>query len=73
MKEKIEASQTLSKRVFRRQNHELCAHEQGKRLKMERDSSRSKTMLFLEGEHHTPVISLHEMSKTEMLANSINE
>jgi hypothetical protein len=73
VKEKIEASQTLSKRVFKKRNQELCAHKRGKRLKIERDSSRSETMRFLEGKPHAPVISSHEMSKAEMLANSIND
>jgi hypothetical protein len=73
VKEKIEASQTLSKRVFKKQNQELCAHERGKRLKIERDSSRSETMRFLEGNPHAPVISSHEMSKAEMLANSSSQ
>jgi hypothetical protein len=40
---------------------------------MVRDSSRSEMMHFLEGKPHAPVISSHEMSKAEMLANSINE
>jgi len=73
VKEKIEASQVLSKRVFKKRNHESCAHVLSKRLKEERDISRAETMVFLEGKPHVEIISSHDNSKAEMLANSTNE
>jgi hypothetical protein len=73
VKEKNEASQVLSKRVFKKCNHKLCAHELSKWLKDKRYLSRAKTMVFLEGKPHVEIISSHDKSKAGMLANSTNE
>jgi hypothetical protein len=73
VKAKIEASQLQSKRVFKKRNIEKCAHERSKRLKEDRDISRSQTMLSLEGKPHAPLITSHEASKAEMLGNTSNK
>jgi hypothetical protein len=73
VKEKIEASQLQSKRLFKKRNIEKCAQERSKRLKEDRDNSRSQTMLSLEGKPHAPLITAHEAAKAEMLANTSKE
>jgi hypothetical protein len=73
VKEKIEASQTLSKRVFKKRNIELCAYERSIRLKKERDDSRAETQRYVSEKPHAPMVTSHERSKKQMLANSINE
>ncbi len=70
VKEKIEQSQLLSKRVFKRQNIELCAHEISIRLKKERDESRVETQWQVAEKPHAPMVTSHEHSKKDMLANN---
>jgi hypothetical protein len=69
----IEESQLSSKRVFKKRNLELCAHECAKKMKKERDDSRAETLLFLEEKPHALLISSHEMLKADMLENSNNK
>ena len=70
VKDKIEASQLLSKRVFKKRNIELCAQERGKKMKKERDDSRTETLHLLESKPHAKLLTSHEISKAELLAKS---
>jgi hypothetical protein len=70
VKEKIEQSQLLSKRVFKKQNKELCAHERSIRLKKERDDSRAETQWYVSEKPNAPMVTSHERSKKDMLANN---
>jgi hypothetical protein len=42
-------------------------------MKKERDDGRAETLLFLEEKPHAPLISSHEMLKSDMLVNSNNK
>ena len=69
VKEKIEASQQLSKRVYKKRKIELCANERKIRLKKERDESRSETLQYLENHPHEQLITMHDKAKAELLRN----
>ena len=69
VKEKIEASQQLSKRVYKKRKIELCANERKIRLKKERDESRSETLQYLENQPHEQLITMHDKAKAELLRN----
>ena len=70
VKDRIEAFQLLSKRVFKKRNIELCAQERGKKMKKERDDSRTETLHLLESKPHAKLLTSHEISKAELLAKS---
>jgi hypothetical protein len=70
VKEKIEQSQLLSKRVLKKRNLEVCKHERGIRLKKERDDSRAETQRYVKEKPHAPMMTSHERLKREMLDNN---
>ncbi len=69
MKEKIEASQLLSNRVFKKRKIELCANERKIRLKKERVEGRSETLQYLENHPHDQLVITHDKAKAELLRN----
>ncbi len=65
--EKIEQSKTSSKRIFKKQNPEICAATRALKVKKERDDSRNETLILVEQKPHTQLISAYEMEKAEIL------
>jgi hypothetical protein len=55
--------------VFKKRNIELCAHERSIRQKKERDDSRAEMQWYAEEKPHAKMVTSHECSKTDMLAN----
>jgi ethanolamine ammonia-lyase large subunit len=72
VKEQIQASQLLAKRLFKKRNLQLCAIERAKKLKKERDDSQAETLLLVEQMPHMQLRRSHEIAKENMMAESNN-
>ncbi len=72
VKEQIQASQLLAKRLFKKRNLQLCTIEPAKKLQKERDDSQAETLLLVEQMPHMQLRRSHEIAKENMMAESNN-
>jgi hypothetical protein len=65
--ENIELSKQLAKRSFKKRNPELCAATRAVKPKKERDESHAETLLLVEQNPHTQIITMYDRKKAELL------